>query len=394
MLSRTTCKGYFIYLAAFIIPCFFITGNGNSAENQKSNIITKEEIIRTLGGGDDGDEGFHLMGAGPPAKLVFGTDKDSTGSGGPRGSIPFEYNRYDITEAAKLQLDQLGEALSAPELSKNVFEISGYTDIRGSAEYNLKLSLKRAQAVMSYLEEHFQIPADNLRAQGYGKTHIIAEGNDEASHARNRRVEIVRVGSTKTENVANVPPPKRQVTPAALVSQVLYLDDNSGRMRKIGPGGNTVLRTGRNPYQVYYRASLPCYVYVLQKSSNEKWQVLFPQKDAGSGMNPIRPDEDYWLPGYDRGFLLDEAKGTETIYVLASLNQIPDLESTQLPMRLSEARLPTGVHQVKTMGISGIGKPKAETSERLQPASLNFQEIVDKAIAQGGVLNKISFSHE
>jgi outer membrane protein OmpA-like peptidoglycan-associated protein len=389
MLLRNPCKKYFIYLAALILPCFFFTGNGNCAENQKSNIITKDEIIRTLGGGN---ERIHLMGAGPSGKLVFGTDENSTGSGSPRGSIPFEYNRFDITEAAKPQLDQLGEALSSGELAKGTFEISGHTDIRGSSDYNLKLSLKRAQAVKNYLEEHFHIPAGNLRAKGYGKTHIIAEGNDEASHARNRRVEIAKINNAeKVQNVVNVPASKSQATPAGFVAQVLYLDDKSGQMRKIGPDGNTVLRTGRNPYQIFYRASRPCYVYVLQKSSDGKWQVLFPPKGAGPGVNPIKPGEAYWLPGYDRGFLLDEAKGTETIYVLASQTEIPDLESTQLPMQLSEARLPASAHQFKNMGIERIGKPKADAG---QPASLNFNEIIDNAVHLGSALNSISFVHE
>jgi hypothetical protein len=160
-------------------------------------------------------------------------------------------------------------------------------------------------------------------------------------------------------------------------------------MKQIGP--KTVLCSGRNPYQIFYRASRPCYVYILQKSSDGKWQVLFPQKGAGSGVNPIKPGEAYWLPGYDRGFLLDETKGTETIYVLASQTEIRDLESTQLPMRLSEARLPTDAHQFKNMGIERIGKPKADAE---QPASLNFNEIINSAVNMGSTLDRISFSHE
>lgn len=74
-------------------------------------------------------------------------------------------------------------------------EISGYTDSKGTEEYNLKLSQSRAQAVVTYLLGK-GIPADRMTAKGYGESHPDAanqkpDGSDDpAGRQLNRRVEL------------------------------------------------------------------------------------------------------------------------------------------------------------------------------------------------------------
>jgi outer membrane protein OmpA-like peptidoglycan-associated protein len=68
-------------------------------------------------------------------------------------------------------------------------EIHGYTDSRGSATYNLKLSERRAQAVVDYLVAH-GIAASRLSAKGFGATNFIATNDTEAGRAENRRVTL------------------------------------------------------------------------------------------------------------------------------------------------------------------------------------------------------------
>jgi outer membrane protein len=68
-------------------------------------------------------------------------------------------------------------------------EIRGYTDSVGKAEYNQKLSERRAIAVKDYLVAH-GIPADMLTAQGFGEENPIASNDTAAGRAENRRVTV------------------------------------------------------------------------------------------------------------------------------------------------------------------------------------------------------------
>ena len=61
----------------------------------------------------------------------------------------------------------------------------------GESSYNLELSRKRANAVMTYLVNEFAISPSRLSAIGYGEDRQIADNNTEANRSKNRRVEIV-----------------------------------------------------------------------------------------------------------------------------------------------------------------------------------------------------------
>ncbi len=68
------------------------------------------------------------------------------------------------------------------------FVIEGHTDSVGRADYNLKLSQKRADAVVKYLKDHGV--KSQLEAKGYGETKPIASNKTRSGRAKNRRVEI------------------------------------------------------------------------------------------------------------------------------------------------------------------------------------------------------------
>jgi len=73
--------------------------------------------------------------------------------------------------------------------------IEGHTDNTGKADANLKLSQARAEAVVKWLTEHLQTPADRMEAKGYGDSKPIADNKTEKGRAKNRRVEIEVVGT-------------------------------------------------------------------------------------------------------------------------------------------------------------------------------------------------------
>jgi outer membrane protein OmpA-like peptidoglycan-associated protein len=104
--------------------------------------------------------------------------------------VHFDFNRYNIRPGDAAVLD---EAASVLKNYPNVrVDVNGYTDSIGSAEYNLRLSEKRAEAVVEYLEKD-GIPADRLTPHGYGKTNFVASNSTREGRAQNRRVELVPV---------------------------------------------------------------------------------------------------------------------------------------------------------------------------------------------------------
>jgi OmpA-OmpF porin, OOP family len=69
-------------------------------------------------------------------------------------------------------------------------DVNGYCDAIGSGRYNLRLSERRANAVVRYLADH-EVAEDRMRPHGYGKTNFVATNKTAEGRAQNRRVELV-----------------------------------------------------------------------------------------------------------------------------------------------------------------------------------------------------------
>jgi hypothetical protein len=78
-----------------------------------------------------------------------------------------------------------------PELK---IEVQGHTDDQGSEDYNLKLSQRRAETVVTYLSL-FGIDPNRLMPKGFGESQPIMPNTTEEGRAKNRRVELVKVAS-------------------------------------------------------------------------------------------------------------------------------------------------------------------------------------------------------
>ncbi|MCP5538848.1 MAG: OmpA family protein [Akkermansiaceae bacterium] len=104
--------------------------------------------------------------------------------------ILFEYNEWELKEAARLSMMKLAFIVQTNE--KAQFVIEGHTDTFGTDEYNMDLSKKRAGAVRDWLMERLQIGAKNIKAVGYGRGRPIVNPNGSIEEqSLNRRVEIV-----------------------------------------------------------------------------------------------------------------------------------------------------------------------------------------------------------
>ncbi len=100
----------------------------------------------------------------------------------------FQEGKAVIDERSHGLLDEVASTISSAPIS-GVVEVQGHTDSQGADSANLKLSQSRAEAVMAYLVGK-GVPAEKLRAKGYGEAKAIADNATEDGRASNRRVEF------------------------------------------------------------------------------------------------------------------------------------------------------------------------------------------------------------
>ena len=81
--------------------------------------------------------------------------------------VYYEFDKADLTDNSREALDRLVKVLK--ENPNITIELSAHCDYRGRAEYNERLSQRRAESVVKYLTEH-GIEAERLTAKGYGES--------------------------------------------------------------------------------------------------------------------------------------------------------------------------------------------------------------------------------
>lgn len=110
-------------------------------------------------------------------------------------TVTFASGSATLTPDAERALAPLGRALSSSELSAFRFRIEGHTDTVGDNASNQALSEQRAAAVRAYLINKFGVNPGRLEAVGLGETQLLVPTPDQTPNARNRRVQVVNIGS-------------------------------------------------------------------------------------------------------------------------------------------------------------------------------------------------------
>ena len=72
--------------------------------------------------------------------------------------------------------------------------VEGHTDAVGSEGYNLKLSIRRAEAVKAFLVKQ-GVRANIVKTEGFGETQPVANNATGKGRAQNRRVTVELIGS-------------------------------------------------------------------------------------------------------------------------------------------------------------------------------------------------------
>ena len=119
-------------------------------------------------------------------------DSDLTPKAG--ALILFDFDSPDIKSDSFALLDEYGKALKGG-LSDAVVAVAGHTDSKGTDDYNMLLSEKRAKAIKDYLVSKHGIAPERVVVKAYGKSKPVASNNTPDGQALNRRVEFIRIGA-------------------------------------------------------------------------------------------------------------------------------------------------------------------------------------------------------
>ncbi|MDR3668488.1 MAG: OmpA family protein [Ignavibacteriaceae bacterium] len=103
------------------------------------------------------------------------------------GDANFNSGKSVLLPAAYPVLDKLADAMVSNPNYK--WSVEGYTDSKGKDASNIKLSEKRAQAVVDYLVSK-GVNKNVFTIKGFGKANPVADNKTEEGRAKNRRVEI------------------------------------------------------------------------------------------------------------------------------------------------------------------------------------------------------------
>jgi OOP family OmpA-OmpF porin len=156
--SRLSAKGY-----AFTRP---VADNSTDAGKQKNRRI--EAII---------DCAFDVKEITPPERLCMTLQ------------VEFDTDKANVKPQYRDELVKVADYLKKYPETTGVIE--GHTDNVGGYDYNMKLSLERAESVVNYLVENFGIERTRLSAKGYGYTRRIAYNRTSEERQKNRRINLI-----------------------------------------------------------------------------------------------------------------------------------------------------------------------------------------------------------
>jgi outer membrane protein OmpA-like peptidoglycan-associated protein len=104
----------------------------------------------------------------------------------------FDWDKSLITADAAAILDRAAEQFAATGQA-NV-ALAGHADTSGAADYNMRLSQRRADAVKAYLAGK-GVPEAAMVTEAFGETRLLVETADGVREPQNRRVEITFSGA-------------------------------------------------------------------------------------------------------------------------------------------------------------------------------------------------------
>jgi OmpA-OmpF porin, OOP family len=100
----------------------------------------------------------------------------------------FDWDKATLTDRARQIIKEAADNSTRVQYTR--IEVNGYTDTSGTPQYNMGLSIRRANAVKAELMRD-GVPATAITTQGFGETHLLVPTGPGVREPQNRRVEII-----------------------------------------------------------------------------------------------------------------------------------------------------------------------------------------------------------
>jgi OmpA-OmpF porin, OOP family len=100
----------------------------------------------------------------------------------------FDWDKASLSDRARGIIKEAADNSTRVQYTR--IEVNGYTDTSGSPQYNMGLSIRRAQAVAGELVRD-GVSKASISIQGFGQTHLLVPTADGVREPQNRRVEII-----------------------------------------------------------------------------------------------------------------------------------------------------------------------------------------------------------
>jgi len=123
-------------------------------------------------------------------------------------TVLFGFDKAELTRKDKQTLDDFAAQLQSEK--HYIVQVEGYTDSTGPADYNYQLSQRRADAVIQYLAQKYNVPAHKIFLIGLGKDNPVAQNTSSAGRAKNRRVDVRLMANSLTESAQSNSPNQQQ----------------------------------------------------------------------------------------------------------------------------------------------------------------------------------------
>ena len=104
-----------------------------------------------------------------------------------KGDVTFDTNSTEVRRGLYTEINRIAGVLN--QYPDTLIRVEGHTDSKGSDEYNMNLSKRRADAVKTLLGQR-GVADSRMEVVGLGETMPVATNDTEAGRQMNRRVEI------------------------------------------------------------------------------------------------------------------------------------------------------------------------------------------------------------
>lgn len=105
------------------------------------------------------------------------------------GSVYFDFDKSEVKTDGRETLQKTARCITDEHIS--ALRVEGNCDERGTAEYNMHLGQRRADAVKKYLGG-LGVPVQEVKTISYGKERPVCTEHDEACWQKNRRADVKR----------------------------------------------------------------------------------------------------------------------------------------------------------------------------------------------------------